>query len=552
MDRIYSETVTLSKLRRRIESGIFAVPELQREFVWSPRKACDLLDSVYRNYPIGTILIWKASRRSEGELRKHLHILPAFNSKNKHIWFLIDGQQRLSVLWHLLRSQPATVRNANGDEINFGHIFFDPYAADGERLFVYRRRAAGELAQRLVPVVDLLSPQWRRRLEDHGTRATRKVEVCRERILNYRSLLVFCETNDKREVRQSFVRINALGTPIGSADRAFARASRFKMRPLVAELQENLKHGFDRIGRSTILQTTALALGSHDLGERAIDAMVSRLEASESERKRFHRGWPKLRTAFGLAADYAVYELGVPNFGFLPSEPMATILTLFFFHHGNVRPSRAAKEQLRRWFWTTAVGARYTGSGYRPNLLRDAEFVARLASNPRTRAPAFSRVPVSKLKYVEYNRPGPLSNAYFCLLRLQRPRYLEDGAEIPLGEISSRGNRSDKHHIFPRSLLERNGISQSKGNSILNICYLVARENQSVGRQPPSRYLTEVPRNKRALASALRSHLIPTDRDCGIWDNSVRRGFNIFLEHRARLIAAEFEHEAGIRLFERT
>ena len=85
MDQIYTESVSLSKLRNRIEAGIFAVPELQREFVWSARKACDLLDSLYWKYPIGTVLIWRTNRRNEGELRKHLHILPHYNPKNREI-----------------------------------------------------------------------------------------------------------------------------------------------------------------------------------------------------------------------------------------------------------------------------------------------------------------------------------------------------------------------------------------------------------------------------------------------------------------------------------
>ena len=57
MERIYTQSLPLKKLRALIDTGIFAVPELQREFVWNERKACDLLDSIYFNYPIGTILI---------------------------------------------------------------------------------------------------------------------------------------------------------------------------------------------------------------------------------------------------------------------------------------------------------------------------------------------------------------------------------------------------------------------------------------------------------------------------------------------------------------
>lgn len=549
MDNIYTDSFRLNKLRTLIERGIFAVPQLQREFVWNARKACDLLDSIYRNYPIGTILVWKTSRRNEGQLRKQLHILPPFNPANRDIYFLIDGQQRLSVLWHLLRGEAASVTNAEGQEVRFGSVYFNAYAGDDEQLFIYRTRPAGEAAKRLVPVVDILSSGWRHRVRDHGARALRRVESCRRRLLGYKALFVFCETNKLSQVRETFVRINSLGMRIGAADRAFARASKFNMRGLVREGQLRLHNGFDRISRQTILQTMALALGGRDVGERAIDAMISRLEADETERDRFDRMWPVLREAFGSAVELLVHKLGVPNYGFLPSEPIVGTLALFFFHNRNARPSRAAQRRLQQWFWTTAVGARYTGRGFRTNVLADAAFAERLAASPRAKSVFRVEVPYYRLTDAQYGRPGPLS--LFCLLRLHRPRYLEDGMEIPLGDISTRRNRNDKHHIFPRALLSRYGIGPERFNSILNICFLVARENQSVGHRAPRHYFDDVPRSHRALSLALRSHLIPNVDGEGVWDRSVKRGFKAFSSERARLIAKAFERMASMRLFER-
>src|SRR5207237_618097 len=99
----------------------------------------------------------------------------------------------------------------------------------------------------------------------------------------------------------------------------------------VREVEARFSNGFERVARTTILQTIALALGQRDLGGRGIDSMITKLETRADERARFERIWPKLREAFSTAADFLV-ELGVPNFEFLPSEPMLTTLTLFFFH----------------------------------------------------------------------------------------------------------------------------------------------------------------------------------------------------------------------------
>ena len=231
---------------------------------------------------------------------------------------------------------------------------------------------------------------------------------------------------------------------------------------------------------------------------------------------------------------------------------MLVVLTLFFYHNDNARPSNAVNRRLRQWFWATAVGARYTGRGFRPNILSDAAFAEKLASNARAHASLKVRVPIHNVLRTEYGRPGPLSNAFLCLLRLNRPRYLKDGTAIPLGEISSRGNQNDKHHIFPRRYLSKYGIGSERINSIANICYLVAQENQSIGQRAPSSYIQDVPRSVRARTIALHSHYFPPMKEGkGILDRSVNRGFKVFLTERAWVLARAFEHQCGMRLFER-
>lgn len=176
----------------------------------------------------------------------------------------------------------------------------------------------------------------------------------------------------------------------------------------------------------------------------------------------------------------------------------------------------------------------------------------RLADSPTSHASFRVKVRIHSLRGAEYGRPGPVSNAFFCLLRLAGPRYLDDGSRIPLGETSSRRNSSDKHHIFPRALLTRYDIGPDRFNSILNICYLVASDNRSVGQRAPRNYFADVPKSKRAQTLSLRSHLIPSKKDRGIWDRSIKRGFRDFLRDRAWLLARAFEKQAGVRLFDRS
>jgi hypothetical protein len=462
-----------------------------------------------------------------------------------------DGQQRLSVLWQVLRdsrdSAGHEVQNAAGRRINFGHIYFYAGTDPHEERFVYRRRPPGA---EHVPVVDVLSSRWRARLSGLGKRVTRRALECRERLTNYGVWLTFMETRDLAEVRETFIRINSQGTPIGAADRAFARAASFDLRHLVHEVRASLAHGFDGMRAESLLMTVALARGATDVGERAIDAMVRELEADGADQSAFARTWRTLKGSIGAAVDYLVANFGVANFGFLPSEYLVAVLAQYFFHKGNTRPSRGAQRELRRWFWATVVGTRYAGRGYRPNILSDVNFMARLSrGTARFAVPA--RTPLRATRYADYARRSMLTDGYFCLLRLMKPCYLEDGEPVPVHEYSTRANRHDKHHIFPRSLLISQGFTASDYNSIANICFLVARENQSIGRRAPHIYLEELPQGVWARNKALRSHLIPWDAESGLWDTNTRRGFRTFINARTRVIAKAFEAQAGTKLFAR-
>lgn len=50
-----SEPVQLSKLIARVISGEIRIPGFQRGFVWEPQRAALLMDSIYKDYPIGSI-----------------------------------------------------------------------------------------------------------------------------------------------------------------------------------------------------------------------------------------------------------------------------------------------------------------------------------------------------------------------------------------------------------------------------------------------------------------------------------------------------------------
>jgi len=101
-----------------IASGDIAIPEIQRPFVWKKMQVRDLLDSLYKGYPTGYLIIWKNPdvRLKDGKI-----------SAGKKI--LIDGQQRVTALMTAISGIPVTNSNYRKERIK---IAFDPFQAFSE------------------------------------------------------------------------------------------------------------------------------------------------------------------------------------------------------------------------------------------------------------------------------------------------------------------------------------------------------------------------------------------------------------------------------------
>lgn len=341
--------------------------------------------------------------------------------------------------------------------------------------------------------------------------------------------------------------------PIGSADRAFARASNIELREKANDLRANLPQGFVDLSHDTILHGFSFISANQepDVGERAMDAMVRRWERSiESDSEaitKFLSSWGKYRAAFTKAIDYVRSNFSVLELRFLPSANMIATLTVYFFSHPG-QPTTKHRKEIKKWFWATAVGERYSGRGYRQNIISDVLFFKRLARTNSARFLFTDLIDRSDILKTEYTQPSARSRAFACLLARQRPCYLTNGEQVLLGQEAARANRNDRHHIFPRALLANYGFQHRDYNSICNICFVVAEENQSIGSKSPRTYLADF-RSKQYFARVMRSHLIPHEKEGGLWDRGVPGAYRKFKRRRLAIICKSLELEAGIKLF---
>ncbi len=87
----------IMQLANRVLDGDIILPEFQRPFVWKRKQILELLDSVYRNFPIGSLLVWESTSKLASK-RTIADLEVAERSEKYPVNYLLDGQQRLSTI----------------------------------------------------------------------------------------------------------------------------------------------------------------------------------------------------------------------------------------------------------------------------------------------------------------------------------------------------------------------------------------------------------------------------------------------------------------------
>ncbi len=453
----------LSQLIKYIDEGRFAIPRLQREFVWDGPKAAKLFDSMFAHMPIGVVMIWATPRSQRLYLRQKFHVLPPFNARNGKVWFLIDGQQRVSVVHRVCQGN--TLRNAKGKEVDFSRVVFCLEKDEDGQQIRYRKPQPG----RFESLSEMLHPNWRTRLSHLGKRHIERVRKCRGRVLRYPMQLMFVQAS-MSQIRESFLRINTHGMKITTADAIFTKAEDLDLRDICHEVRQHLDDSFGQIPEMPILFAMAAVRGGTEARGQALRQVIQRLEREARHnprlRKTLSRDWQRLGVCFGKAVDDLRQNFTVLSRDYLYSDYMVAILAMFFYWNGR-GPSARQREQLRKWFWATTVGSRYSGRDFFRCLPDDLKFFKRLAANPQARFPYKPEVEKIDVRKAQYASRTGITSACYCMLLKRGPvSILDDGLnEIPIDRYSTRANRKDRHHIFPRGLLAALGIPAKLYNS---------------------------------------------------------------------------------------
>ncbi len=362
LDRSMSSSTTydIARLLHLASTGGLRVPKFQRSFVWDASDVRRLFDSIYRGFPIGTLLLWRQEVKPE---RVSFGGVSFDAPANSDALMVVDGQQRITALVAALTARPHQI-----DE-RF-EVFFDI----ARHRFVGLNR--GMPPPRSIPVREALESRsllaW---LREHGDALEEGdlelADALGGALRDYRVPAYIVEGNDERLLREVFDRVNSAGKPMTRAQVFHALfANDAEPGSPATVVQELERTGFGEIPENRVVQSL-LAMRGGDVQRDMHD------EFSEAEDP---ADWyEQTERALDSSIRFLKSE-GVSHQLLMPSSFPLPVLAAFFHLHPDPEP--IVQKSLSRWLWRGWVHGYGREGGQTPSLRRAVRSI-----NPKKRLP---------------------------------------------------------------------------------------------------------------------------------------------------------------------
>jgi len=521
---------SLFRLLEDIDAGRLLLPHIQRPFVWEREQMAKLFDSLMRDYPIQTFLLWRTkeamrARRfmplinPDADLSEFYDVAKSAADVEKI--FVLDGQQRLQTLHCIFRGGLKEESGAVAEtyvDVTAGEVPVD----NGESLYhltfsteklplpAFRIRDLSERFARSNPnaIADEINDALSATItESPDAQRTRERRV-RNNISQLHSLLhhdkfFWADELDGvasqypyRRILEIFVRVNSGGTKLTAGDLMFAA----------------MKEGWDDI-EERVEQTVDLLNG----GRLSIDAdlilkalLLSHGEGAEVHTDKFYgaRGetllakmeaqWDQAEQAFKELRDFMVQHLRLNANRLIRSYN--ALIPLFDFLFYNPKPTEGARVAMGAYFHKAQLFGWFSSQ-------TDATLNALHGIIGRPNA----TFPLSEIKdYFTTTRRGQaeltLSNLSDARLRplLLNIVYFDKWGASPF-DVAFKGNEPHVDHIYPQYMLRsRLGCSSTEINDIGNLRFFGATDNIRKRAELPASYFARL----RAQGVPIERHLL--------------------------------------------
>ncbi|MER3438723.1 MAG: hypothetical protein C4346_14640 [Chloroflexota bacterium] len=486
----------------QIDLGAMALPEFQRGYVWNREQVRGLMTSLYRRFPVGSLLVWVT----------HADITPmrggVATAPGGLVELILDGQQRITTLYGIIRGRPP--RFFDGDARAFTDLYFNlddetfgfyaPLKMKGNPFWIpvtdVFRHGVGVFAQTLLGEE---RPDLKDRFSLFLQRLTTLDGI---RTIDLHIEKVSGEDKTIAVVVDIFNRVNSGGTKLSQGDLALAKIcaswpdARDEMK---ARLEKWRRAGFDFRLEWLLRCITTLATG---------EALFTALERVNTTT--FKQAMIRAEKHIDTLLNLISARLGLDHDQVLGSRYAFPLLVRYLDQRGGSFRDSVEQSKVLYWYVHTFLWGRYTGST-ETVLNQDLALIEnldgaldRLIDRLRQQRGDLNLKPDDFLGWSQGARFYPL---LYMLTRAYQARDWNSG--IPLSKfLLGKSAQLHVHHIFPKALLYKHGYAKAEVNALANLTFLTQETNLQVTDRDPAEY---IPYFEAKHPGVMASHWIPMD-----------------------------------------
>lgn len=488
------ESIKIREVVDRSVSHIWSIPEFQRGFVWKPTQVRDLAESLWLEYPIGSLLVWNSQDSTEEKIVR--------DAQRPTLW-VVDGQQRATALCILFGRKPYWWPSAEEWEKTLKRydIRFDINAKEPPYFWTANAAIRKVKTHQYVPLSKLLVLDTAREPDQqklmqlakeikgqdlcHGMDAMEVyTRLDRIRKIREKDLVTITTDQELEDVVEIFSRLNSKGTRVTEADIYLgvvaARSPGWVRESFLPHLNVLSDAGFNI--SPNLLFRTLTGIGANKVRFREIPDKFWDAQIIQPFWQQTKDAWRHIVSRFR-------------DFGILSNDPMPTEAALV--------PLIALMDKFRdepfepclHWFLQASRFRRYSGSGT-TSLDEDLRDIHE--SNRRTEAlqRLLRRFPYQTPMMADdflRNYTDSRFGRFLLYLLVYHNKALDwDGQASRIGfegvELLA-DFRPQWHHIFPNKFLEAAGVSNDSINALANIAVIGPAINIRISAQNPMNYI---------------------------------------------------------------
>ena len=540
IEKYVPNSLSVGAILGLIASGDIAIPEIQRPFVWKKTQVRDLLDSLYKGYPTGYLIIWKNPdvRLKDGKM-----------SAGKKI--LIDGQQRVTALMTAIAGIPVTNSNYRKERIK---IAFDPFQAFSEdrdaEIFAVQDSSHLRSKRWIPDVAEVFKNDFSvfsfitNYCKDNPDMQPETLDKVLTKLRSIGNRMIgvidLSESLNIDIVTDIFIRINSKGTALSqgdfvmskiAADENYGGTDLRKAIDYFAHLSR-VPSFYDRIKEddTTFTQTEYFSKIAwlrneiedvydpdyddvlrvafmHKYPRAKLSDLVSLLSGRDFETREYKEEiiadtYTKLRDGvMNVLSEYNFkqFMIAIRSAGFISKKLVNSQMALDFAYtlyliltQSHEVSTGEVKRLVQKWYVLSVLTGRYSNSP-ESAFARDIRLI-----NEQGVVKTLQNIEAATLSETFWN-VAVVQN--LIMTSTNNPTYLVFlAAQVMMNDVSLLSNNvlvrelidgGDVHHIFPKEYLKQKDFEKSQYNQEGNYAYLDTQVNKSIGKKAPNVYFSE-------------------------------------------------------------